>query len=72
VLSPQDFLLPYSGDAAFNRTHFSSPTFDQWIFQGMQASSEKSAANDFYEAQKFISVDEAVIHPLFFEKTMRI
>ncbi len=68
VLSPQDFLLPYSGEAEYNRMHFKSSFYDQWIFEGIQASSPKEAAKAFTAAQKVIAVDEAVLSPLFFEK----
>lgn len=67
VVSPQDFLLPYSGEALANRTHYSSPFYDQWIFEGMQATTAKEAEDSFYHAQKFISNEQGVLNPLFFE-----
>ena len=67
VLSPQDFLLPYSGDATYNRMHFTSSFYDQWIFEGVRSVSTKDAENAFYQAEKVISVDEAVLSPLFYE-----
>ncbi|MBS1959663.1 MAG: peptide ABC transporter substrate-binding protein [Bdellovibrionales bacterium] len=67
VLSPQDFLLPYSGDASQNRMHFENPFFDQWIYEGMKASSHTDRSNAYYQAQKVVCVDEAIISPLFTE-----
>lgn len=68
VLSPVDFLLPYSGEATYNRMHFKSPFYDQWMFEGAQAKDENTAQDDFYRAQKVLTQDEAVLTPLFFEK----
>jgi len=68
VLSPQDFLLPYSGWATYNRMHFKNPFFDQWIFEGMEATTDKSAETAFFNAQKIVTEEQGVIMPLFFEK----
>jgi len=69
VVSPQDFLLPYSGEAPSNRTHFKSPFYDQWIFEGARAANEKDAAKSFYRAQHLLSAEEAVVNPLFYESS---
>jgi oligopeptide transport system substrate-binding protein len=69
VVSPQDFLLPYSGEALANRTHFTSPFYDQWIFEGAQASTPAMAEDSFYHAQKFISAEQGVLDPLFYESS---
>lgn len=67
VLSPQDFLLPYSGDASQNRMHFLNPTFDQWIYDGMKAPQHDERATAYFNAQKTVSIDEAIMIPLFTE-----
>ncbi len=67
VLSPQDFLLPYSGDAIFNRLHFTNPFYDQWIFEGVRSTTPKEAETAFHEAQKVLGIEDAVASPLFFE-----
>lgn len=68
VLSSQDFLLPYSGDASQNRMHFVNPGFDQWIYEGMRVTTDRERAAAFHQAQKVVSVDEAIMTPLFTEK----
>ena len=72
VLSPQDFLLPYSGEAAYNRMHFKNSFYDQWIFEGAQAKTDKDSDAAFFNAQKVIAVDEAVITPLSYEKSANL
>jgi oligopeptide transport system substrate-binding protein len=72
VPSPQDFLLPYSGDAAYNRMHFKNPFYDEWIFEGAQATTEAAASDAFYHAQKVVAEDEGVLLPLFFEKSANL
>ena len=67
VVSPQDFLLPYSGEALANTTHYSSPFYDQWIFEGMRAATPAKASEAYYQAQRFISAEQGVVNPLFFE-----
>jgi oligopeptide transport system substrate-binding protein len=59
VRTAQDFLFPYSvGYSAHNRTHYSNADYDQAIETG-----------EFKRAQLIIAKENAVIHPLFFEKT---
>lgn len=72
VLSPQDFLLPYSGEATYNRMHFSSSFYDQWIYEGIRTTDPVEASNAFYEAQKVLSVTEAVAVPLFTETSSNL
>jgi oligopeptide transport system substrate-binding protein len=67
VLSPQDFLLPYSGEAAYNRMNYRNPFFDQYLFEGIRAKTPQAAAKAFDQAQKLICEDEAVVSPLFQE-----
>ncbi len=67
VLSPQDFLLPYSGDASQNRMHFTNPFFDQWIYEGMRAADHEERTQAFYQAQKVVCIDEGIMMPLFSE-----
>jgi oligopeptide transport system substrate-binding protein len=68
VLSPQDFLLPYSGDAKSNRMHFTNPFFDQWIYEGMRVTADRDRSAAFFQAQKVVSIDDAIMTPLFTEK----
>jgi len=70
VLSPQDFLLPYSREAIYNRMNYSNPFFEQWIFQGIKAQSGKEAAHDFLEAEKLLGIKDAVASPLFTERAV--
>ena len=72
VLSPQDFLLPYSGDASYNRMHFVNPFYDQWIFEGARSTNPKEAQTAFFEAQKVIAIDDAVASPLFSETSANL
>jgi len=60
VRSAKDFLFPYSTSymGANNRTHYNSEEYDHAIETG-----------DFKKAQLIIEKDNAVIYPLFFEKT---
>ncbi len=67
VLSPQDFLLPYSGEAAHSRVRYRNPFFDQYLFEGIRSKTPALAAKAFDQAQKLLCVDEAVISPLFQE-----
>jgi oligopeptide transport system substrate-binding protein len=67
VAAPQDFLLPLAG--SHNRAHFVNSFFDQYIFEGMEALTSTHAEEAFYKAQKLIADEEAVITPLFFEKS---
>jgi oligopeptide transport system substrate-binding protein len=67
VMNSQDFLLPYSGEAAYNRMNFRNASYDQWISEGSHALNPKEAEIKFFEAQKLISMDEAVAIPLFIE-----
>ncbi len=67
VLSPQDFLLPYSGEAAHARVRYRNPFFDQYLFEGIRAKTPAQAAKSFGLAQKLLCEDEAVISPLFQE-----
>lgn len=67
VLSPQDFLLPYSGEAAHARVRYRNPFFDQYLFEGVRAKTPVLAARAFDQAQKLLCVEEAVISPLFQE-----
>jgi oligopeptide transport system substrate-binding protein len=68
VVSPQDFLLPYSGQATFNRMHFKDPAFDEWISAGVEAGTSAAAQEAFFQAQKVLTQDDAVLIPLFFER----
>lgn len=72
VLSPQDFLLPYSGEASYNRMHFQNSFYDQWIFEGVRGTDPKAIQNAFFQAQKVISVEQAVVSPLFYETTANL
>jgi ABC-type oligopeptide transport system substrate-binding subunit len=67
VLSPQDFLLPYSGEAAYNSMNYRNPFFDQYLFEGVRAKSREAQARSFGEAQKLLCEDEAVASPLYQE-----
>ncbi|MBU6154185.1 MAG: peptide ABC transporter substrate-binding protein [Bdellovibrionales bacterium] len=69
VFSPQDFLLPYSKDATYNRMNYSSKTFENRIAEGIRAKSRKEASRKFLEAQSILSLTDAVALPLFREKT---
>ena len=68
VISSQDFLLPYSGQATYNRMHFKDPTYDDWIAEGVQAETPATAQEAFYQAQKVLTQEDAVLIPLFFER----
>jgi oligopeptide transport system substrate-binding protein len=72
VLSPQDFLLPYSGEAAHARVRYRNPFFDQYVFEGIRALNPTLAAKAFGQAQKLLCEDEAVISPLFQEKATHL
>ena len=67
VLSPQDFLFPYSARADHNRIKVGTTFYDQWIQEGVQATNPKIAEESFFKAQEFISQNEAALNPLFFE-----
>jgi oligopeptide transport system substrate-binding protein len=69
VVSPQDFLLPYSGESPSSRTHYNSTFYDQWIFEGMQGATVKESAESFYRAQLLLSSEQGVVNPLFYEKS---
>jgi len=59
VRTAKDFLFPYSNAyMANNRTHFNSEDYDHAIENG-----------EFKRAQEIIEKENAIIHPLFFEKT---
>ena len=72
VLSPQDFLLPYSGEASYNRMNFKNEFFDQYIFEGVRSKSSLEAEKSFEKAQNILSVEEAVASPLFSETTTNL
>jgi ABC-type oligopeptide transport system substrate-binding subunit len=67
VLSPQDFLLPYSGEAAHARVRYRNPFFDQYLFEGIRSKTPALAAKAFDQAQKLLCEEDAVISPLFQE-----
>jgi len=68
VLSSQDFLLPYSREATYNRMNYSNSLFDQRIFEGLQAKESRDAGLKFLEAQRLLGVEDAVATPLFREQ----
>ena len=68
VLSPEDFLLPYSGEAIFNRLNYRNPVFDQWLLDGMKAKDPESIEKALRMAQSVFMIDEGVGAPLFTEK----
>ena len=72
VVSPQDFLLPYSGEAIFNRLHFKNPAYDEFILKGAQAKTDSLAQDAFYKAQAILTQEEAILIPLFFEKNANL
>jgi len=69
VFASQDFLLPYSGEATFNRMHYSNAIYDQWIFQGIESLTSNQKEHAFDEAQKLLIQEDAVAMPLFFENS---
>ncbi len=68
VLSPEDFLLPYSGEAVFNRLNYRNSVFDQWLLDGMKAKDAETLEKSLRMAQAVFIVDEGVGAPLFTEK----
>ncbi len=72
VLSPQDFLLPYSRDATYNRMNYSSSIFEKRIQEGVRASTPTEASKRFLEAQLVLTRSDAVASPLFHEKAVMV
>jgi len=72
VLSPQDFLLPYSRDATYNRMNYSSSIFEKRIQEGVRARTPTEASKRFLEAQLVLSRSDAVASPLFREKAVMV
>jgi oligopeptide transport system substrate-binding protein len=68
VLSSEDFLLPYSGEAAFNRLNYRNSVFDQWLFDGMKAKDASTVEKSLRMAQSVFIIEEGVGAPLFTEK----
>ncbi len=67
VHNSQDYLLPYSAQVSYNLVKLSSPFYDQWMNEGIEAISSQTIKSSFTRAEKSISIDEALVHPLFFE-----
>jgi oligopeptide transport system substrate-binding protein len=57
VQTPRDFLIPYSSHYfANNRARYSNEFYNEQVIQ-----------DELVRAQQILSVDDAVVHPLFFE-----
>ncbi len=69
---PDNFLSIFMGDAGNNRTTWKSKSFDERVIEARNIVNPKKREKIYFELQKQLIEDEAVIIPLYYEPNMAL